>query len=182
MKRVHILRGSLIRYAGPVGPTHAFLNKKDLLTHPLAAQLQQCNSPSGILDVLQQQVQELNQSQRRNETWTRWLDPTVKVLHLFSETLRETVTLTFPPANVIFTAFGVLLLAAKNVRASEGALFETFERLEAFFQRLEIYTEAALNQKMMDTVVKIMAEVLNIIGIVTKEIKQGRTRQILRMR
>jgi len=61
-----------------------------------------------------------------------------------------------------------------DVRASQGALLEIFERLEAFFQRLEIYAEAALDQKMMDTVMKIMTEVLNIIGIATKEIKQGR--------
>ena len=65
--------------------------------------------------------------------------------------------------------------AAKNVRASQGALFEIFERLEAFFQRLEIYTEAALDQKMVGTVRKIISEVLNVIGIATKEIKQGRT-------
>jgi len=63
---------------------------------------------------------------------------------------------------------------AKNVRASEDTLFEVFERLEAFFQRLEIYTEAALDQKMVDMVAKIMAEVLNILGITTNEIKQGR--------
>ena len=50
---------------------------------------------------------------------------------------------------------------------------EVFERLEAFFQRLEIYTGAALDQKMMDTVTKIMVEVLNVIGVATKEIKQG---------
>ena len=67
--------------------------KRDLVTHPLAAQLQDCNSPSSILNVLQQQVQELNQSQHRNERWTRWLDPTVKVIHMFSETLGEGVTL-----------------------------------------------------------------------------------------
>ena len=67
--------------------------EKDLLTHPLAAQLQHCNTPSSILDVLQQQVQELNQSQCRNEKWTRWLDPTVKVLYAFSETLGGGVTL-----------------------------------------------------------------------------------------
>ena len=70
--------------------------KKDLLTHPLAPQLQRCNSPSSILDILQQQVQELNQSQRRNERWTRWLDPTVKVLHAFSETIAEGATLVCP--------------------------------------------------------------------------------------
>jgi len=63
---------------------------------------------------------------------------------------------------------------AKDVRADQDSLFEVFERLEAFFQRLEIYTEAALDQKMVDTVMKIMAEVLNIIGIATKNIKQGR--------
>ena len=65
--------------------------KKDLPTHPLAHQLEACKSPSSILDVLQQQVQELDQSRRRDERWTRWLDPTVKVLHAFSETIGEHV-------------------------------------------------------------------------------------------
>jgi hypothetical protein len=67
--------------------------KNDLPTHPLADRLETCDSASSILAVLQEQVQELNQSQRRNERWTRWLDPTVKVLHAFSETLGEGVTL-----------------------------------------------------------------------------------------
>ena len=67
--------------------------KNDLLTHPLADRLEVCNSASSILTVLQEQTQELNQSQRRNERWTRWLDPTVKVLHAFSVTLENHVTL-----------------------------------------------------------------------------------------
>ena len=67
--------------------------KNDLLTHPLAELLEPCDSASRILTVLQGQVQELNQSQRQNETWTRWLHPTVKVLHAFSETLGKGVTL-----------------------------------------------------------------------------------------
>ena len=65
--------------------------------------------------------------------------------------------------------------AAKNVRASQDSLFDIFGRLEAFFERLEVYTKAALDQQMVDTVTKIMVEVLNIIGIATKEIRQGRT-------
>jgi hypothetical protein len=36
--------------------------KRDLLAHPLAAQLQICNTPSAILAVLHQQVQGLDQS------------------------------------------------------------------------------------------------------------------------
>ena len=63
--------------------------KKDLLKHPLAERLQSCDSPSSMLTVLQEQVQELNQSERSN---TKWLDPTVNVLHVFSETLGEGVS------------------------------------------------------------------------------------------
>jgi hypothetical protein len=62
--------------------------KKDLLTHPLADRFEACNSANSILTVLQEQVQELNESQRNN---TKWLDPTVNVLHAFSETLGEGV-------------------------------------------------------------------------------------------
>ena len=62
--------------------------KKDLLTHPLAGRLKACDSASGVLTVLQEQVQVLDQSQRSN---AKWLDPTVNVLHAFSETLGEGV-------------------------------------------------------------------------------------------
>ena len=66
--------------------------KNDLLAHPLVTELQSCNSPSTILAVLQQQLQGLDQS-RRDERWTRWLDPTVNVLYTFSGTLGEGVGL-----------------------------------------------------------------------------------------
>jgi hypothetical protein len=61
--------------------------KNDLLTHPLAAQLQSCNSPSAILAILQEQVQGLDQSRSSDERWSRWLDPTVNVLYALSETI-----------------------------------------------------------------------------------------------
>ncbi len=65
--------------------------KKDLLKHPFADQLEACDSPSSILTVLQQQVQDLDESQRNNEWLTKWLDPTVNVLHAFSGILGEGV-------------------------------------------------------------------------------------------
>jgi hypothetical protein len=70
--------------------------KKDLLAHPLAAQLQDCDSHSTILIVLQQQVQELNQSQSSDERLTKWLHPTVKVLYTLSGTLGASVSLVCP--------------------------------------------------------------------------------------
>ena len=67
--------------------------KSDLLAHPLAAQLRTCNSPSDVLLILQQQVEELNQSRNNNGRLTRWLDPTVNVLYAFSGALGEGVGL-----------------------------------------------------------------------------------------
>ena len=69
--------------------------------------------------------------------------------------------------------------AAKDVRASQDTLFNIFEHLEAFFKRLEIYTKVALDQRMVDTVTKIMADVLNVLAITTNEIKQGRMSKLL---
>ena len=67
--------------------------KNDLLAHPLAAQLQTCNSPSDVLLILQQQVEELNQSRNNDGRLTKWLDPTVNVLYAFSGALGEGVGL-----------------------------------------------------------------------------------------
>ena len=69
--------------------------KKDLLAHPLAAELQACNSLTAILAVLQQQVDWLDQS-RSDDRWTKWLDPTLNVLFSFSATLGAGVGLVCP--------------------------------------------------------------------------------------
>src|SRR6266571_3244531 len=67
--------------------------KTDISSHPLAAQLQSCGSPSAILAVLRAQVQAYDQSQSADENLTKWLDPTVNVLYAFSATLGNGVGL-----------------------------------------------------------------------------------------
>jgi hypothetical protein len=47
--------------------------------------------------------------------------------------------------------------------------------MEIFFQRLEIYTEVTPTPEMIDIIMKVLVEVLSILAIATKEIKQGRT-------
>ena len=61
--------------------------KKDLLTHPLMAQLQTCDSPTYILTVLRTQVQQFKESTCDDDKFTKWLNPTVNVLYAFSATL-----------------------------------------------------------------------------------------------
>ena len=60
--------------------------KNDLLLHPLAIELQNCESSTDILTILQQQVQGLDQSPSDDDRWTKWLDPTISVLLTFSQT------------------------------------------------------------------------------------------------
>ncbi|KAH9016666.1 hypothetical protein EDB83DRAFT_227963 [Lactarius deliciosus] len=154
--------------------------KKDLLAHPLMVQLQTCNTPTDILAVLRTQVQQFEQSTSGDDKLTKWLSPTVNVLYALSAALGEGVGLVFSPAKVIFAGAGVLLLAAKDVVASEEALVGIFERIETFFRRLEEYSEVPTTEAMRDIIVKIMVEVLGIFGIVTKEMKQGRAKRYLK--
>ena len=62
--------------------TYKERTKKDLRDHPLAEQLQKCQSRDTVLDVLKQQ---LDQSQSTDKQWTKWLDPTIHVLLTFSQ-------------------------------------------------------------------------------------------------
>ena len=63
---------------------------------------------------------------------------------------------------------------AKDVIASQDSLIIIFEQIENFFKRLEEHAEVPMTEAVKDIMVKIMAEVLDIFGIMTKEIKQGR--------
>ncbi len=70
--------------------------KNDITSHPLASQLQACDSPAAVLSVLRDQVQALEQSQSADDNFTKWLDPTVNVLYAFSTTLGNSVGLVSP--------------------------------------------------------------------------------------
>jgi hypothetical protein len=67
--------------------TYEKKTKKDLLAHPLSAQLQACNSPGDILGVLQDKVNELDRSRSADERLSQWLNPTINVLYSFSATI-----------------------------------------------------------------------------------------------
>ena len=67
--------------------------KKDIASHPLAAELNSCQSTDAILAILRAQVQTFDKSQSPDEKLTKWLDPTVNVLYAFSAILGDAVSL-----------------------------------------------------------------------------------------
>jgi hypothetical protein len=66
----------------------------------------------------------------------------------------------------------------KDLNEDQGALVEIFKQMENFFRRLEVYTEVQPTPGMKDIMVKIMVEVLDILGMTTKEIKQSQASEL----
>jgi hypothetical protein len=67
----------------------AYKNKtgKDITSHPLATELQSCDSPDAILAILRRQLPSLDQSINSDGKIAKCLVPIVNVLYAFSATL-----------------------------------------------------------------------------------------------
>ncbi|KAF8269888.1 hypothetical protein EI94DRAFT_881948 [Lactarius quietus] len=148
---------------------------KDLLSHPLAIELQRCDSADGILAILQHQANTVEQLRDGNPRLMKWISSSVHILYSFSGTLGDGVSLAFPPAKPIFTGIGVLLAAAKDVSTSHDVLLDLFRRIEDFFKRFKLYSQSFVNAELAEVLVQVVVKVLNILSIATKEMEQSRT-------
>ncbi len=102
--------------------------KKDLASDPLFTTLQSCDSPEAIFSVFREHIPVFKKSQSIDDNFTKWVIPTVNVLHAFLDKLDQVAGLVnirafsreessnliftfqaFPPANIIFSGIGVLL-------------------------------------------------------------------------
>ena len=63
---------------------------------------------------------------------------------------------------------------ASDVSSSYDALVSLFECLGNFLKRLRIYDDVPSTPSMMEISVKIMVELLSVLALATKQIKQGR--------
>ncbi len=64
--------------------------------------------------------------------------------------------------------------AASGVTSSYDALIELFECLGKFLKRLEVYTTIPPTPLMTEVIVKIMVELLTVLALASRQIKQGR--------
>ena len=104
--------------------------KQNLITHPLATQLQARDSPEEMLTILQRQASQLRPSGTAgDEKLKTWLGPVVNVLYSFSATLGEGAGLVtinsfvghlnlistgqgISPTKAFFAGVGILLLVS----------------------------------------------------------------------
>jgi len=63
---------------------------------------------------------------------------------------------------------------AESVKTSYDALMDVFECIDNFLRRLTIYTEIPSTPAITEMLVKIMVELLSVLALATKQIRQGR--------
>ena len=68
-----------------------------------------------------------------------------------------------------------------GISASYDALIDLFECVGNFLNRLRVYTEIPFSPLMSGVIIKIMAEVLSVLSLATKQIKQGRFSKLSRI-
>ena len=73
-----------------------------------------------------------------------------------------------------------ILQAASGVSSSYDALADLFECLGNFLKRIRIYSDL-LTPSMAEISVKIMVELLSVLALATKQIKQGRFSKWMRV-
>ncbi|KAH8990687.1 hypothetical protein EDB86DRAFT_2831111 [Lactarius hatsudake] len=183
-----ILDAALADYSKEVGI--------DLEMHPLADGLRSCDSPDDVLKVLEDKANQFKDFRDGNRKLLNWLSPVVKVVHTLSGVLDASIALVpFGPAKAIFAGMDVFITvrillhsesqsasphfiwmvkAAGGVSSSYDALVDLFECLGNFLKRLRIYTDLPLSPSVTEITVKIMVELLSVLALATKQIKQGR--------
>jgi len=60
---------------------------KELLDHPLATEVQRCDSVDAILAIFQGQAEAFQQFRDGDQRLMKWISPVVDVLYTFSDTL-----------------------------------------------------------------------------------------------
>jgi hypothetical protein len=69
--------------------------------------------------------------------------------------------------------------AVKDDSSSRDRLTDAFNRIEQFFQRLEIYINIKPSVVMTKMMVDVMVEVLNVLAVATKEVKRERLSELM---
>jgi len=181
---------------------------------PFAEKIQLFKSPDDILRLLQERERAFKEYRDRNRTLISCLTPAVNVIHAFSATLGEVVSLVsrthgffttsillFQPnlgrslslqqkpflLALMFSSLYVHQIhslnrdpyeaygykAASGVSSSYDTLLDLFESLGNFLSRLEVYSQVPPTPMMTDIIIKVIVELLRVLGLATKRDPAG---------
>ncbi|KAH9962532.1 hypothetical protein BGW80DRAFT_1255584 [Lactifluus volemus] len=122
----------------------------DLTKNPFTYQFQNCVSPRAILDLLEERAMAFKEYREGNRNLIRWLNPIVQAL------LGLLASLAHPP-----------VWCHRHMQNLQ----------EQSFVAWRYSSWVPFNSAMTDIIVKILVEVLSVLALATKQIKQGRLKK-----
>ncbi|KAF8262524.1 hypothetical protein EI94DRAFT_1704707 [Lactarius quietus] len=129
----------------------------------LTKELQGCNTVEAVMGIIQDQAEPFDMFRNGDKNLMKWIGSSV-----------------FPHAKLVFAAIGYLLKTTKAVGESHDALVDLFQRVQFFIKRLGVHTQISPTDEMVDMLANIMAEVITILSIATKEMQQSRAETYLK--
>ncbi|KAI0258923.1 hypothetical protein BC834DRAFT_669981 [Gloeopeniophorella convolvens] len=151
----------------------------DLVYHPLYGKLRTCESVESVINAVKEQARafgEYRKGDRATQLMTTKLSPLVDIILVLNDGLGNTFGEVFQPAKIVCAGVGLLLRASKGVSESYNSLVDLFDTVSRFLERVKVYTRMEQTPPMIEIIVKMMIGLLDILGLATKEIKQGRLR------
>ncbi|KAJ7926134.1 ankyrin repeat-containing domain protein [Mycena leptocephala] len=152
--------------------------KTKFATHALAG----CNNPDAVLDALDRDLREFKDYRDKKERLRKWLKfMSISSVRFLRQRERRQAWCPVPFARAGFVALGVLVQAAKNVSARYDCIIDLCELLHSFLERLRVYMSAQLPNGMRGIVIRMLAHLLSVFALMTKEIKHNRFGSYLRI-
>ncbi|KAF8487472.1 hypothetical protein DFH94DRAFT_678494 [Russula ochroleuca] len=152
-----------------------------LAKHPLADKLHNCDTVESVTAVLHEQTQAFSEFWGEDKVLIP-LKNTISVMCKLSATANfgRDIGLHFPPVTAIHTGLAVLLSAVKGTIDSYDSLVDLLESIDHFLNRLDIYTKFSPTIAMTEILVKILVELLSTLALATKQIKEGKRKNIFK--
>ena len=92
------------------------LTGERLDTHPFFAQLESCQNPEAVSNVIRTQAQAFSKFRENDEKLMAWLDPTIHIMSKFSNTLGEGIGLVRNLVHSHMTVLGCPFLSPSHLR------------------------------------------------------------------
>ncbi|KAA1474458.1 hypothetical protein DENSPDRAFT_331040 [Dentipellis sp. KUC8613] len=153
---------------------------KNKLTHAFRG-LGNIKSADELLRIIDDKQKNFVEYQKRGARIKGALKSVLDIVGPLASTAGEGVALAYPPGKAIFVAVKLLVDATHNVKSHYDAIINIFEQMQSFLLRCRMYLShgGSISVDLRKKLGNILAHVICIIGVVTREMKKAQLRHFI---
>ncbi|KAI4518973.1 hypothetical protein K525DRAFT_207188, partial [Schizophyllum commune Loenen D] len=139
------------------------------------------DSAAGIFAYIQEHEKEFRKFRTDGPQWLRKkVEPVAATVQTFCEAFGEAVTEPHSPFKAVFAAMSVLIKAAMQVKEDYNAVVDAFDTIGHYLHIIQPIASANMNHALREASVRLLAQILATLGMVTKLQQRGRFKQWLK--